>query len=145
MRFDSKACACVLSCFSCVQVFVTPWSAAHQSSLSMEFSRQEYWSGLLCPPSGDLPNPGIEPVSLTSASIGRWVLYHQHHLRPTLLCCPWPCGGGFLTCLLPRTLEFRNRVASQWSGLGGWDAAGNRLGGQLAEPDTYTKAVGVGC
>ena len=39
-----------------------PWTVAHQVPLSMEFSRQEYWSGLPCPP-GDLPNPGIEPGS----------------------------------------------------------------------------------
>ena len=44
---------------------VTTWTVAHQSLLSMGFSRQEYWSGLLCPPSGDLPNPGIEPTSLS--------------------------------------------------------------------------------
>ena len=37
------------------------WSVVHQAPLSMEFSRQEYWSGLPCPPTGDLPNPGIEP------------------------------------------------------------------------------------
>ena len=42
----------------------TPWTVAHQATLSMEFSRQEYWSGLPCPPPGDLPNPGIEPRSL---------------------------------------------------------------------------------
>ena len=48
-----------------VQLFETPWTVAYQASLSMEFSRQEYWSGLLCPPLGDLPNPGIEPRSPT--------------------------------------------------------------------------------
>ena len=53
----------VLSHSSCVQFFATPWTAAHQALLSMGFSRQEYWSGLPCPPPGDLPNPGIEPVS----------------------------------------------------------------------------------
>ena len=42
---------------------VTPWAVAHQAHLSMEFSRQEYWSGLPCPPPGDLPNLGIEPKS----------------------------------------------------------------------------------
>ena len=42
----------------------TPWTVACQAPLSMEFSRQEYWSGLPCPPPGDLPNPGIEPTSL---------------------------------------------------------------------------------
>ena len=54
---------CVLSRFSCVQLFVTLWTIARQTSLSMGFSRQEYWSGLPCPPPGDLPNPGIEPRS----------------------------------------------------------------------------------
>ena len=39
----------------------TPWIVAHQAPLSVEFSRQESWSELPCPPSGDLPNPGIEP------------------------------------------------------------------------------------
>ena len=41
------------------------WTVAFQAPLSMEVSRQEYWSGLLCPPPGDLPEPGIEPLSLT--------------------------------------------------------------------------------
>ena len=43
--------------------FVTPWTAAHQGPLSMEFSRQEYCSGLPCPSPGDLPGPGIKPAS----------------------------------------------------------------------------------
>ena len=42
----------------------TPWPVACQVPLSMEFSRQEYWSGLPFPSSGDLPDPGIEPISL---------------------------------------------------------------------------------
>ena len=42
------------------QLFVTPWSVAHQAPLSMGFPWQEYWSGLPCTPPGDLPNPGIE-------------------------------------------------------------------------------------
>ena len=44
-----------------VRLFVTPWTVACQAPLSMGFSRQEYWSGLPCPPPGDLPNPGIKP------------------------------------------------------------------------------------
>ena len=48
---------------SCVRLFATPWNVAHQTSPSMEFSRQEYWSGLPFPSPGDLPNPGIEPGS----------------------------------------------------------------------------------
>ena len=42
---------------------VTPWTIAHQTTLSMRFFRQEYWSGLPFPSPGDLPNPGIEPGS----------------------------------------------------------------------------------
>ena len=49
---------------------MTPWTVACQPSLSMEFSRQEYWSGLLCPPLGDLTDPGIQPTSLTSSALG---------------------------------------------------------------------------
>ena len=44
-----------------VQLFATPWTVAYQAPLSMEFSRQEYGSGLPFPSPGDLPNPGIEP------------------------------------------------------------------------------------
>ena len=46
-----------------VQLFATPRTVAHQAPLSMEFSRQEYWTGLPFPPPGNLPNPGIEPMS----------------------------------------------------------------------------------
>ena len=48
-----------------VWLFVTPWTGANQASPSVGFSRQEYWSGLLFPSPGDLPNPGIEPESPT--------------------------------------------------------------------------------
>ena len=45
-------------------ILFTPRTVTYQPPLSMGFSRQEYWSGLLCPPPGDLPDPGIEPISL---------------------------------------------------------------------------------
>ena len=48
--------------------FVTPWTVAHQAPLFMGFSKQDYWSGLSFPFPGDLPNPGMEPVS--SALVG---------------------------------------------------------------------------
>ena len=48
---------------SCGRLFGTPWTAALQAPLSMGFSRQEYWSGLPFPSPGDLPDPGIEPIS----------------------------------------------------------------------------------
>ena len=54
-----------LNHFSCVWLFETPWIVVCQAPLSMEFSRQEYWSGLPCPHPGDLPNAGIEPRSPT--------------------------------------------------------------------------------
>ena len=47
---------------SCLSL-ATPWTVARQAPLSMGFSRQEYWSGLPLPSPGDLPDPGIEPVS----------------------------------------------------------------------------------
>ena len=55
---------CVLSRFSHIWVFVTVWTGAHQATLSMGYFRQEYWSGLPCPPPGGLSNPGRQPMSL---------------------------------------------------------------------------------
>ena len=51
-----------------------PWTIACQTPLSMEFSRQEYWSGLPCPPPGDLPDPGIECGSLMSPALADFFL-----------------------------------------------------------------------
>ena len=71
---DARACLCALLVMS---GSATLWTVAYQASLSMEFSRQKYWSGLPLPPPGDLPNPRIEPPSLGSpANIGRWILNH---------------------------------------------------------------------
>ena len=53
----------------CVQLFAIPWTVAHQTPLSMGFSRQEYCSGLPCPSPGDLPDPGMEPASLASPAL----------------------------------------------------------------------------
>ena len=50
-------------------LFVTPWTVAYQALLSMGFSRQEYWSGLLCPPPGDPPDPAIKLSSLTAPAL----------------------------------------------------------------------------
>ena len=60
---------CVLSCFICVWLCATLWSVACQAPLSKGFSRQKYWSGLPCPPSEDLPDPGIKPKSLKSPAL----------------------------------------------------------------------------
>ena len=78
----SQLCACMLRGFS-----LTPWIAAHQAPLSMGFSRQEYWSGLPCPPPGDLPHPGIELVFPASPAlpVDFLPLSHQGSLH-TLSC-----------------------------------------------------------
>ena len=60
---------CMPSHFSRVRLLATLWTVACLTLLSMGFSRQEYWSGLLCPPPGDLPDPRIEPASLTSPAL----------------------------------------------------------------------------
>ena len=60
---------CVLCRFSCVRLCATLWTVACQVPLSMGFSRQEYWSGLPYPPPGNLPNPGIEPMSPVSPAL----------------------------------------------------------------------------
>ena len=68
MVCELHMCACCH--FNCVWLLVTLWIVAHQVALSMGFSRQEYWSRLPCPPPGDLPDPGMEPM--TPALAGRF-------------------------------------------------------------------------
>ena len=75
----------MLSHFSHVQFFATPWTVTHKAPRSMGFSRQKYWSGLPFPSPGDLPNPGIESTSFTS---------------PTL------AGGFFTTSVLGNLIKF---------------------------------------
>ena len=69
---------------SCVWFFVTLWAVAHQVPLSMGFSRQEYWSGLSFPPPGDLPDPGIEPMSSALADM---FFTPESPGKPTLATC----------------------------------------------------------
>ena len=64
----SQYILCILRNFSHVWLFATLWTVAQQAPLSMGISRQKYWSRLPCP-SGDLPNPGMEPASLTSCAL----------------------------------------------------------------------------
>ena len=70
LTYDETAlCACVLSHFCRVRLFVTPWTVARQAPLSMGFPRQAYWSGLPFPSPEDLAHPGIEPQSLVSPAL----------------------------------------------------------------------------
>ena len=80
---------CVLSHFSHVRLFATPWTVAHQAPLSLGFSRQEYWHGLPFPPPGNLLDPGIKPMSLTSSCPDRWVFHHSGHLGRSAVHVKW--------------------------------------------------------
>ena len=83
-----KMSACMLSHFRHVQLFVAPWTAAHQAPLSMGFSRQEYWSGLLHLLPGDLPDPGTEPMSLISPELAGGFFTTSTSWEASPLSCP---------------------------------------------------------
>ena len=69
VREFRESCLHESCCFRHIQIFVTLQPVAHQALLSTGFSRQEYWSGLPGSPPGDLPDPGIEPMSLRSPAL----------------------------------------------------------------------------
>ena len=75
---------CMFSHFSRVRPFETLWTVARQAPLSMGCPRQEHWRGLPCPPPGDLPNPGIEPLSpalqVDSLSLNHWEKPSCHYI-----------------------------------------------------------------
>ena len=109
----------MLSHFSRVRLCATPWTVGHQAPLLMGFSREEYWSGLPCPPPGDLPDPEIKSVSLASPGLAHGFFttsatwdapstclnsvqfshsvvsdsLWRHGLEPTWLLCPWDSLG----------------------------------------------------
>ena len=77
-------CVCVCMCvcaheLSHILLQVIPWTVAHWAPLSMEFSRQEYWSRMPFPPPGDLPDPGIELVFIVSPALagGFFICLHR--------------------------------------------------------------------
>ena len=78
-NYNLTLCVYVCVCSVMSNFLQTPWTQAQQTPLSMEFSRQEYWSGLLCPLPGDLPDPGIKLQSPASPAL----------------------AGGFFTTVLP--------------------------------------------
>ena len=136
---------CMPSCLSRVWLFLTLWSVACQPPLSMRFSRQEYWSGLPCPPLGDLPSrgsslpPGIEPTSLLSPALAggfnmqlsKWFMnifsiefacLNQIQIRSTLFNClisgfkPLSFKSSFPICLSPFSLYFFGKETRCLSG-----------------------------
>ena len=91
LDYDAMHACMDAQLLSHVQLFATPWTIAHQAHLSMEFSRQEYWSGLPFPPPGDLPDPGVEPTSpalaggfFTAEPPGKYVIPQLAVIKPSL-------------------------------------------------------------
>ena len=109
-------CVCVLSRFSCGWLCTTLWTLAYQAPLSMGFSRQEYWSGLQCPPPRDLPDPWMEPMSHISC-IGRQVLYHYFHMEsPSSPITSWQINSEKVETVTDFSfLEFKIPVESDCS------------------------------
>ena len=68
------------------QIFATRWTVAHQAHLSIEFSRQEYWSGLLFPPPGGLPDPGIKPTAPVFPELAGRFFTAELAGKPTMHC-----------------------------------------------------------
>ena len=101
--------ACVLSYFRRVQLFATVSTVVPQGPLLVGFSRQEYWSGFLCPPPGHLPHPGIEPVSPIALALQVDSLPLSHQGRPLSL---WTSGEIMLCmlCALKRGIESFDRA-----------------------------------
>ena len=94
--------------------FETPWTVVHQVSLSRRFSREEYWSDLLFPSPGDLPNPGIKPISalqtnsLLLSHLGsptRGEVETKELLGKFLRCLCYPCIGFSITFLADSALQ----------------------------------------
>ena len=102
---NSSYCVCVCLLLSRVQLLAPPWTAAHQAPLSMESSRQEYWSGEPFPSPGDFPDPGIEPKSSalqTDSLQAVWVTKETHllvgetaksHCQVHYSCTSWIMNG----------------------------------------------------
>ena len=112
-----KVCVCVYVARSCVQLFVTPWTVAHQFPLSIGFSRQEYleWVAISCSRRSSQPRDRTH-VSCVSC-IGRWVLYHW---------CKLGSRGGVY-------------IPSPWIRVGSVTAVTNRVGGARDTVDFWSR------
>ena len=103
----------LLSHFSHVWLFAILWTEAHQAPLSMGFFRQEYQSGLPCPPPGNLPNPGIKPTSLTSPALAGMFFTTRAHLGSPLL---YPHPDEIMRNLDSQVIKVNARIKSIRSG-----------------------------
>ena len=86
LDYDALRACSVAQLLSHVQIFATRWTVAHQAHLSIEFSRQEYWSGLLSPPPGDLPDPGIKPTAPVFPELAGRFFTAELAGKPTMHC-----------------------------------------------------------
>ena len=94
----------VLSHRSRVRLFAAPWTVAPQAPLSMGFSRQEYWSGLPCPPPGNLPHSGILRTSLTSPALAGGFFTTR---------ATWEAPAQVKTCEVEQDLKFSESTDRQ--------------------------------
>ena len=112
---------CMLNHFSHVQLFTTLWTIAHQTLLSMGFSRQAYWSELPCPPQGDLTNSGFEHRPFTSPALAGEVFTISAYWEATMYSVNF-CGIIFPTKLFIKLptwgieTELKRRVYNQFLG-----------------------------
>ena len=107
--------SCMLSCFSRVWLFVTLWAIACQAPLSMEFSREEYWSGLQFPTPGHISDPGIKPIYPASPALaGRFFI------TSTI----WLCERKWVILSYLHRLVWKNKLIEAW--LTGWMDAVSR-------------------
>ena len=83
--------ACMLSHFSCVRLFVTSGTVARQAPLSVGLSRQKYWGALPCPPTGEIPDPGIEPMSSAAPALQVDSSLLSHLGNPCICVCVCVC------------------------------------------------------
>ena len=106
--------------FSHVGLLATPWTVPRKAPLSMGFSRQGYWSGLPCPSLGDLPDPGIEPVSPIApvSQADSLLLSYQGSPRAYL---GLPLLQYFLPCFLDNSLSPHTKGVNIYIKRGMWD------------------------
>ena len=115
-----------------VRLFATPWTVAYQAPPSMGFSRQEYWSGLLFPSPGNLPDSGIEPTSLMSPALaGRFLTTGATFYLPS----NWPIPPITLTSLVAQTVK---ASAYNVGDLGSIPGSGRSSGEEMA---THTSTL----
>ena len=106
-------CVCVCEVTSVMSDSATLWTVARQACPSMGFSRQEPWSGLPCPPPGDLPDPGIEPESLISPALAggfftisaTWEAYSHPDIHAIYLFSPILWDVSFMEVGVPVCLS----------------------------------------